>query len=122
MYIKNIAGVCFFLAMLFAVLLLLDVSVPLLPRVFLAYGVIGLGIIGIILNLLNVQQSKHSILYSIVYWSACLFLVIGIGMRIMHWPFSKETLFIGVIVMLISFFIPKSRKEDEKDTGILDDF
>lgn len=122
MNVKTISGICFFLAMLFAVLLLLDVSVAVLPRAMMAYGVIGLGVAGILLNLFTVRQSKHSIAYSIVYWFACLLSVIGIGMITMHWPYAKQVIYAGLILMAVSFFIPKKRKDDQKDdTELLDD-
>lgn len=122
MNVKTISGICFFLAMLLAVLLLLDVSIAVLSRTSMAYGVIGLGITGIFLNLLTVQQSKHSIAYSIIYWLACLLSVIGIGMITLHWPYARQVIYAGLILLAISFFIPKKRTDDQKDdTELLDD-
>lgn len=122
MNVKTISGICFFLAMLLAVLLLLDVSITPLPRSMIAYGVIGLGIAGILLNLFTVEQSKHNIAYSIVYWLACLLSVAGIGMITMHWPYARQVLYAGLILLAISFFIPKKRTDDSKDDSeLLDD-
>lgn len=122
MNVKTISGICFFLAMLLAVLLLFDVSVTFFSRSVMAYGVIGLGIAGILLNLLTVQQSKHSIAYSIIYWLACLLSVVGIGMITMHWPYARQVIYAGLILLAISFFIPKKRTEDSKDDSeLLDD-
>jgi hypothetical protein len=119
---RKIAGFCFLLAMIFAVLLLLGVQVPFIPRGVMAYSVIGLGIVAILINLLNVNKSKHNIAYSIVYWIACLLSLVGIGMLTIHLPFAKEILYLGFGTMLISFFIPKERKEEKKNGELLDDF
>lgn len=122
MDIRKIAGFCFLLAMMFAVLLLLDVQIPFVSRGIMAYSVIGLGIVAIVINLLNVNKSKHNIAYSIVYWIACLLSLSGIGMLTMHWPFAKEILYLGFGIMLISFFMPKERKKEKRSEDLLDDF
>lgn len=122
MNIKIISGLSFGIAMLLAVLLLLDVSVPFLSRVYMVYGVIGLGAVGMILNLLNVRESKHSTIYSIVYWCACLLLIAGVGMKLMHYPYSKWIIQAGFLLLFVSFFMPKYRKETSKEeTELLDD-
>lgn len=119
MNVKIISGASFLLAMLLIVLFLMHVSIPFLSRVYMVYGAIGLGVVGIILNLLNVQNSKHSIVYSIVYWCACLLILIGIGMKTLHLPYYSYILYAGFGLTFISFFIPKYVKE-EKGEDLLD--
>lgn len=120
--LKIISGISFFLAMLCAVVLLTNISVP-FSKTYLIYGVIGLGAFGVIINLLNVQQSKHNILYSIVYWLSCLILIFGITFRIMHWPFSNIALIVGVSGLLVSMFLPKTKVENKNENKeLLDDF
>jgi chromate transport protein ChrA len=121
MNIKTISGICFSLAMFVAILLLLEVNIS-IPQKYLAYAVIGLGVVGIVLNLLTAQQSKHNIAYSVVYWTASLLAVVGIGMVTMNWPYAEFVIYAGVILMGVSFFIPKKRKTDEKnESDLLDD-
>lgn len=121
MLLKRISGIVFILAMVFALLLVFNVSIPFISRGIVVYFVIVFGIIGVILNLVNVRNSKHNIAYSIVYWVACLLLVLGIGMRALLWPYSSYLLYAGIGLMFVSFFIPKYSREDKNDE-LLDDF
>lgn len=121
MMLKRISGIAFALAMIFALSLFLDISIPFFSRIVLIYLVLILGIIGVVINLINVRHSKHSITYSIIYWVACLLLVLGIGMRALFWTYSSYLLYAGAGLMLVSFFLPKYEKE-QKDDELLDDF
>lgn len=121
MILKRISGIAFALAMIFALSLFLDISIPFFSRIVLIYLVLILGIIGVVINLINVRHSKHSITYSIIYWVACLLLVLGIGMRALFWTYSSYLLYAGAGLMLVSFFLPKYEKE-QKDDELLDDF
>lgn len=120
--LKTISGVSFFLAMLCAVLLLLNVSVP-FSKIYLIYGVIGLGFFGILINLVNIKESKHNLLYSVVYWISCLILIIGITFRIMHWPFSFIAIIVGISGLFLSMFLPKMKVDTKNENKeLLDDF
>lgn len=120
--LKTVSGASFFLAMLCVVLLLTNFSVP-FPRVYLVYGVIGLGVFGMIINLININQSKHNILYSVVYWISSLILIIGITFRLMHWPFSYIGIIVGVSGLFVSMFLPKIKVEKKNENKeLLDDF
>ncbi len=119
--LKILSGISFFIAMLCASLLLFEISVPFVPRPYLAYAVIGLGVFGIILNLIGVQQSKHNVAYSVVYWTSCLILVAGIGMRMLHLPFSMIVLIVGFSGLFISMLLPKTRTDEKDNKELLDD-
>lgn len=122
MRIKQISGTCFAIAMLLLVVLLLEIPLALNYKNYFSFASLAFGAIGIILNLLTIQESKHSIAYSIVYWSASLLLVIGIWMVVSFYPYAKFVLYSGIVLLAISFLLPKNRKVTNKDSEILDDF
>ena len=123
MIIKRISGACFFLAMLLIVLQMAGAFKSIVSNVYLSYGIIALGGIAIFLNLLNVNESKHNISYSIVYWIACLISFVGIGMLALHLPIAHYFIYVGCTFLLISFFIPKNKKvENKNEDDLLDNF
>lgn len=122
MNIKLISGTCFAIAMLLLVVLLLQIPLALKYNVYLSFASLAFGAVGIILNLLTISESKHSTAYSIVYWVASLLLVIGIWMVVSFYPYAKFVLYSGIVLLAISFFLPKNRKTTDKDSELLDDF
>lgn len=122
MRIKQISGTCFAIAMLLLVVLLLEIPLALHYKIYFSFASLAFGAIGIILNLLTINESKHSIAYSIVYWSASLLLVVGIWMVISFYSNAKFVLYSGIVLLAISFFLPKKRKFKDKDSEVLDDF
>lgn len=121
--VKIISGICFGFAIGIMLLVFLDVRIYFVPRLYLLLAVLILGAIGMILNLLSPENSKHNPLYTFFYWISMLLTLFGITFKIMHWPFSNYLLYGGILMMLVSLFMPKSRKNEvEKDSDILDDF
>jgi len=107
------------MAILLSVLVFFNVSIPFLDRTVIIYSIVILGVIAILINLLNVRSSKHSVVYSVVYWLACLLMILGLGQLFLGIEISY-VLFAGVVLMLISFFIPKYTTE-ERNEDVIDD-
>jgi len=121
MIARKIASVCFYMAMFLTILLLLNIPVPLIGRKYSILLIVFFGIVAVFINLLYSRTSEHNIIYSIFYWTACLLLILGFA----HYLLGTGTnyiLFIGIVLMFVSFFIPKYVKKEKNNADLLDDF
>lgn len=120
---KFLSASLFVFSMLLAVLMILEVNIPYFNRIYLIYGIFLCGGLGILLNLINVKNSKHAILYSVFYWLACLCMLLGIMMIFLALPYALYVIFLGAALILISFFLPKAPQQKEaKNSDLLDDY
>ncbi|MCO5260034.1 MAG: hypothetical protein M9916_07815 [Crocinitomicaceae bacterium] len=122
--VKLISGIAFGVAMLLIVVLIIGEQLSIGIRIKLSFLSLGLGLLGIVLNLFMINESKHSIAFSLFYWVASGFLLVGIWMMVVNSPFlnAKYILFVGIALMVLTYFIPKERKIKKKDSDLLDDF
>jgi len=119
--IPILSGISFVLAFLMAIVLFTGygrfiISINSARSIFMIAGAIAL-----FLNFTSFQQGKHSPLYSLIFWGACIVIFAGLVFRIIHWPFSNYILLGGIILLTVSFFIPSKRTNEKvKDEELLD--
>jgi len=118
MLLKKISNLFFTLAMIIAVLLFLDILPAFIDKDISIFSVVLLGIIASVINLLTVRYSKHNIIYSVVFWLSSLLIILGLG-QLLLWPGVHYIFIAGMVLMFISFFIPKTEK-NQKDNDLLD--
>lgn len=122
MLLKRIAGVCFALAFLMAVVLFGGygrqyISISTAKMIFL-----GAGALGLLLNLVSFQSGKHSPFFSFIYWAGSIILFTGLTFILMRWPYGFYIVVTGLVVLGLSFVLPESLvNAKEKDPNILDD-
>lgn len=122
MIIKRIAGICFAIAFLMAIVLFTNIG-----REYIGYFTARLifiiaGAIGLVLNLVSFNNSNHPPLFSIFYWVGSIVFFTGLIFIIFHWPYSQIILLMGAILVGGSFFLPQIQGKDEKEELLDDDF
>ncbi len=119
---KNIAGVCFGIAFLMALVLFGDIGLQYISITTARYIFMISGALGLIFNLLSFQTGKHSPIYNFLYWSGSIILFGGLAFLQFRIPYGFQLLVAGMIVLGSSFFIPASLiNKEQKDEDILDD-
>lgn len=122
MDLKKIAGLCFGIAFLMAIVLFTGngrsyISSSTAKTIFIISGAIGL-----FLNLLSFKSGKNNIVFSFIYWSGSLITFIGLIFYMMHWPYGYYIIISGMGILGISFFIPeKFINEKKNESDLLDD-
>lgn len=81
------------------------------------------GAVAFFVNFASFQQGKHSPMYSLVFWGACILVFTGLMFKIQHWPYANYITIAGLILLTISFFLPSKRSDETgKDDELLDNF
>jgi hypothetical protein len=120
--LKRIASLCFGVAFLMALVMFTGygsqwVAPQNAKMVFLVMGGLAL-----VLNLISFRFGKHDPSFSLFYWLGTVVLFIGLMHMILHWPYAYFILIAGMIMVGISFFIPKGTIEPtETDNELLDE-
>lgn len=120
--IKKLAGVCFGIAFLMAIVLFTGkgstfISIALAKYIFMISGAIGL-----LFNLLSFKSGKHGPVFNFLYWSGSIVLFIGLTFVLMRWPYGFYIIISGMAILGASFLIPESIiKDQDKNTDLLDD-
>lgn len=120
--IKRLAGLAFGIAFLMGLVIFGRVgteyiSIPTARTIFMVSGGIAL-----FLNLISFQSSKQNTIYSLIYWIGTIVLFVGLLFFMMHWPYSKYIITIGLAISGISFFVSSdSDIQTKKDSELLDD-
>jgi len=120
--LKRIASLCFGVAFLMALVMFTGygsqwVAPQNAKMVFLVMGGLAL-----VLNLISFRFGKHDPSFSLFYWLGTVVLFIGLMHMILHWPYAYFILIAGMIMVGISFFIPKGTIEaTETDNELLDE-
>lgn len=122
MILKRISGLAFALAIICVTMQLLHIGREYVSDSTLRMLMIIFGLIGILGNILDSKNSKHSITYTIVYWFSVLIILIGVVFKINHWPFSTIIMIIGLFSFGITFFIPSNKVPSKSNEELLDNF
>ncbi len=122
MILKKVAGICFGIAFLMAIVLFANVGRDYISFFTARYIFIGSGALGLLLNLFSFQSGKNSPLYNFLYWTGSIVVFAGLIFLIMHWPFGYYIIVTGLIIVGLSFILPESlAKGPEKENDLLDD-
>ncbi len=117
MIFKKIAGVCFALAFLAAIVLFTGIgsewiSMRTARTLFMVSGGVGM-----VLNLVAFRYGKHDAEFNLLYWLGSVVIFIGLLMMMLHWSFATYIVIIGAALTGFSFVYSPSifNKEDEDD-------
>lgn len=119
--LKRAAAISFAIAFIMAINLFGEIgrsviSLPTARLIFIAAGGVGL-----ILNLITFQTGKFHPVYNFMYWIGSIVVFLGLVFLLMNWPYSKFILIAGMLLVGVSFFLPKSMVErSPNDSDLLD--
>ena len=122
MILKKLAGICFAIAFIAAIVLFTGVGRAYLPLYIARIIFICAGAVAMLFNLLSFQHGKSNALFNFLYWAGSLVVFTGLVFFIMKWPYGFIILIVGMSITGISFFVPEewfARKD--KDEDLLDD-
>ncbi|MBL1280561.1 MAG: hypothetical protein COA33_009825 [Fluviicola sp.] len=119
--LKKIAGIAFAVAFLMAIVLFTGygrsyISASVAKILFLIFGAIGF-----LFNLFSFNSEKKTVGFNFFFWTGGIILLIGFIFKIMHWPFSRPAIILGMIILGVSFVVPNKTKSKKND-DLLDDF
>jgi len=116
MIFKKIAGFCFGLAFLAAIILFTGIgssfiSLSIARILFMVFGGAGL-----VFNLVAFRFGKHDPEFNLIYWLGSVIIFIGLILMMMHWSAALYIVIIGAAITGFSFiYTPNLFKEDESD-------
>ena len=116
MIFKKIAGFCFGVAFIAAIILFtgigsIVISTSLARIIFMITGGIGM-----VLNLVAFRYGKHDPEFNLLYWLGSVVIFIGLILMMMHWRIAIYIVLIGASVTGFSFiYSPKIFNKDEED-------
>ena len=119
---KRIAGICFAVAFLMAIVLFTNYGREYVSYSTAKYTFMACGALGLFFNLLSFKSGKHSQLFNFLYWSGSIVLFAGLTFQLMCWPHALYIIIAGLAIIGVSFVLPESlvvKKDGNKD--ILDD-
>lgn len=120
--LKRIGGLAFILAFVLALNIFGRIGREIIPLQTARYLFIGLGGLGLVLNLVTFQTGKHHPIYNLVYWIGSIITFLGLIALFMHWPYARYILIGGMLTIGVSFFLPKKWAEPkESNPELLDD-
>lgn len=120
--IRRLSQVLFALAFVLIFSVFFNVSIPFLTQNQVFIGIILLGALAQVLNLINAEDSKDNTTYTIVYWIGAIVVLIGLGFKLLHWPGALILIIAGLAILLFSLLMPKKKKKQTDDSDILDNF
>ena len=120
--LKSIGGACFLIAFILAVNIFGNIGRSYLSLQMARYLFIGFGGLGLVLNLVTFQTGKYHPVYNLTYWGGAIVTFIGLIFNFMRWQYSRYILIAGLLIVGISFFLPKKWVEPkESNPELLDD-
>jgi hypothetical protein len=116
MIFKKIAGFCFGLAFLSAIVLFTGIGSSIIPLSVARILFMVFGGAGMVLNLVAFRYGKHDPEFNLLYWLGSVVVFIGLILMMMHWSFALYIVIIGAAVTGFSFiYTPNLFKEDDSD-------
>lgn len=121
--LKSVGGACFLIAFaLLAVNIYGGIGRAYLSVMLAKYLFLGFGGLGLVLNLVTFQTGKYHPVYNLTFWGGSIVTFIGLVFNFMHWPYSRYILIAGLLIVGVSFFLPKKWVEPkESNPELLDD-
>lgn len=120
MLIKKIAGIAFAVAFLMALVIFASIGRSYMPLSTAKIIFMFSGAIGMILNFFSFQTGKNNPIYNFLFWGGSIILFVGLIFLQFHYPFGEYIIIGGLLVLGISFIVPKNESETNPDNDILD--
>ena len=120
MIFKKIAGLCFGLAFLSAIVLFTGIgnefiSMKLARAIFMMSGGAGL-----VLNLVAFRYGKHDPEFNLLYWLGSVVIFIGLILMMMNWSLASYIVIAGAAITGFSFVYSPTLKNENDDSDLLD--
>lgn len=121
--LKGASAIAFAISFIMAMNLFGEIGRSIIPLQTARIIFIASGGVAMILNLVTFQSGKFHPAYNLMYWLGSIVVFLGLVAFLMNWPYAKTILIGGMIVVGISFFLPKGLSEKkEKNPDLLDDY
>lgn len=120
--LKTIGGVAFMISFALALVIFGGIGRSVIDLGTARILFIGFGGLGLILNLVTFQTEKYHPLYNLTYWSGAIVTFVGLLFLFMQWPYGRYILIGGLLVLGVSFFLPKKWVDPRgENSDLLDD-
>ncbi len=122
MILKRIAGICFGVSFLMAIVLFTNIGIGIFPKSVAKIIFLIVGSIALLLNLLSFRFGKHDANFNFFYWLGSVIVFIGLIFLLMHWPFPYYVIIGGMAIVGFSFiYNPKIDGTNSDKSDLLDD-
>jgi len=120
--LKNFGGVCFAIAFVLVINIYGGIGREYISLTTAKYLFLGFGGLGLVLNLVTFQTGKYHPIYNLTYWGGSLVTFSGLIMNFFSIQYSDYVLIGGLIIVGVSFFLPKKYVEaKDGNPDLLDD-
>lgn len=121
MLIKRIAGICFSLSFVLAIVLFTNIGQSIISDKVAKYLFLVFGGLALILNLFSFRKSKHDDGFNLFYWIGSVITFIGLAFLIYGSSIFIFVIIIGLFITGISFLLPKGLlNKENQDNELLD--
>ena len=122
MILKRIAGICFGVSFLMAIVLFTNIGIGIFPKSVAKIIFLIVGSIALLLNLLSFRFGKHDANFNFFYWLGSVIVFIGLIFLLMHWPLPYYVIIGGMAIVGFSFiYNPKIDGTNSDKSDLLDD-
>jgi len=122
MILKRIAGICFGVSFLMAIVLFTNIGANLIPKSIAKLVFLIVGASALLLNLLSFRFGKHDANFNFFYWLGSLIVFIGLAAMIMHLSYAFYIIIGGMTIVGVSFiYTPKIDGSTSEKSDLLDD-
>ena len=122
MILKRIAGICFGVSFLMAIVLFTNIGIGIFPKSVAKIIFLIVGSIALLLNLLSFRFGKHDANFNFFYWLGSVIVFIGLIFLLMYWPFPYYVIIGGMAIVGFSFiYNPKIDGTNSDKSDLLDD-
>lgn len=120
--LKGIGGACFVIAFILTANIFGGIGREYISLEIARYLFIGFGGLGLVLNFVTFQTGKYHPVYNLTYWGGAIVTFIGLILNFVHWQYSRYILIAGLLIVGVSFFLPKKWVEPKgSNPDLLDD-
>lgn len=120
--LKRVGGLSFAIAFLLAINVFAGIGREYLSLGTARYLFLGFGGLGLILNLVTFQLGKYHPIYNLTFWGGSIVTFIGLILDLFYVRYSFYVLILGLIIVGISFILPKQFVDPKgSNPDLLDD-
>lgn len=121
MLFKRLGSISFALAFVFAIAVFTNLFYPYISKSFAQTGMLFSGGFAMLMNLLATRNDGENAGKNILFWIGSAVLLIGLLVKMMHWPGFSLLLLAGASISGLSFFYnPFSTENDSSEDDLLD--
>ena len=121
MIFKRLGSICFAIAFLLAIVVFTNYGASFIPRYLAKTGMIIIGGIALLMNLISFRFDKSSE-NNPIYWIGSMLVFVGLIFKMNNLIYNEFVLIIGIFIVGLSFFYNPFAKANitQKDDELLD--